>query len=598
MSTYAAPLRDMQFVLKELVDLESIARLPGCEEVSADLVDAVLEEAGKFAAGVLDPLNRAGDKIGAKWSAEGVTSVPGFKEAYGQFVEAGWAAVGGEPEFGGQGLPHVLSQQLSEMWNSANMSFCLCPMLTTGAMTAIRRHGSDALRATYVPKLVSGEWTGTMNLTEPQAGSDLSAVRTRAVPEGDHYRIKGTKIFITWGEHDMVDNIVHLVLARTPDAPEGVKGISLFIVPKFLVNADGSLGARNDVKCVSIEHKLGIHGSPTCVMAYGDNDGAIGYLVGEENRGLEYMFTMMNFARLEVGVEGIAMAERAYQHALDYARQRVQGREIGVKSGDRVSIIHHPDVRRMLMTMKAHTEAMRALAAAAAEALDHALSNPDVETKRRGQAVFDLLTPVVKGWCTEQSVEIASLGVQIHGGMGFVEETGAAQYLRDARITPIYEGTTGIQANDLVGRKLAFEKGLTAKAVIAQIKAFDRELAAHGDHPALSVIRRALTAGVSRLEAATDWLLETYPANAKAAVAGAVPYLKLWGVVAGGWQMARAAVVAKHRLDEQSGDHDFYRAKLATARFHAEHILPTAYALEQAIVAGSTSVLALDEASL
>ncbi|MEI7968732.1 MAG: acyl-CoA dehydrogenase [Betaproteobacteria bacterium] len=596
MSVYAAPLRDMQFVLKELVDLDAISRLPGCEEVSADLVDAVLEEAGKFAAGVLDPINRAGDRIGARWSEEGVASAPGFREAYRQFVEAGWAAVGGEPEFGGQGLPHVLSQQLSEMWNAACMSFCLCPMLTTGAMTAIRRHGSDAQRALYVPRLVSGEWTGTMNLTEPQAGSDLSAVRTRATPEGDHWRIKGTKIYITWGEHDMADNIVHLVLARTPDAPEGVKGISLFIVPKFLVNADGSLGARNDVKCVSIEHKLGIHGSPTAVMAYGDGDGAIGFLVGEENRGLEYMFTMMNFARLEVGVEGVALAERAYQHALDYARQRVQGREVGVRAGERVAIIRHPDVRRMLMSMKAHTEAMRALAAAAAEALDHALSSPDADARRSGQAVFDLLTPVVKGWCTEQSIDIASTGVQIHGGMGFVEETGAAQYLRDARITSIYEGTTGIQATDLVGRKVVAEKGMTAKAVIQRMRAIDGHLAAAaGQREEIAVIREALAAGVGHLEAATDWLLDTCSRDAKAGFSGAVPYLKLWGVVAGGWQMARAALLANRRLDDGSQD-GFYRAKLATARFHAEHILPTAYGFRQEVVAGAVSTLALEDA--
>jgi len=596
MSVYAAPLRDMQFVLKELVDLDAISRLPGCEEVSVDLVDAVLEEAGKFAAGVLDPINRAGDRIGARWSEEGVASAPGFREAYRQFVDAGWAAVGGEPEFGGQGLPHVLSQQLSEMWNAACMSFCLCPMLTTGAMTAIRRHGSDAQRALYVPRLVSGEWTGTMNLTESQAGSDLSAVRTRATPEGDHWRIKGTKIYITWGEHDMADNIVHLVLARTPDAPEGVKGISLFIVPKFLVNADGSLGARNDLKCVSIEHKLGIHGSPTAVMAYGDGDGAIGYLVGEENRGLEYMFTMMNFARLEVGVEGVALAERAYQHALEYARQRVQGREIGVRAGDRVAIIRHPDVRRMLMSMKAHTEAMRALAAAAAEALDHALSSPDADARRSGQAVFDLLTPVVKGWCTEQSIDIASTGVQIHGGMGFVEETGAAQYLRDARITSIYEGTTGIQANDLVGRKVVAEKGMTAKAVIQRMRAIDAHLAeAAGQREEIAVIRQALAAGVGHLEAATDWLLDTCSRDSKAGFSGAVPYLKLWGVVAGGWQMARAALIASRRLDDGSED-SFYRAKLATARFHAEHILPTAYGFRQEVVAGAASTLALEDA--
>ena len=596
MTVYAAPLRDMQFVLKELVDLESIARLPGCEEVSADLVDAVLEEAGKFAAGVLDPLNKPGDRTGARWSPEGVTSAPGFREAYDQFVQAGWPAVAGDPDFGGQGLPHVLSQQLSEMWNAACMSFCLCPMLTTGAMTAIHRHGSDAQRALYVPRLVSGEWTGTMNLTEPQAGSDLSAVRTRAVPEGDHYRIKGTKIFITWGEHDMADNIVHLVLARTPDAPEGVKGISLFIVPKFLVNGDGSLGARNDVRCVSIEHKLGIHGSPTAVMAYGDQEGAIGYLVGEENRGLEYMFTMMNFARLEVGVEGVAIAQRATQHAVAYARQRIQGRDVGVRTGDRVPIIRHPDVRRMLLSMKAHTEAMRALAAAAAEALDHALANPDAQARREAQSVFDLLTPVVKGWCTEQSIEVASTGVQVHGGMGFVEETGAAQYLRDARITSIYEGTTAIQANDLVGRKLAFEKGATARVLIGRMKALDAQLAAHADHPGLAVMRRALAAGVADLEAATDWLLETYPTEPRAVFAGSVPYLKLWGVVAGGWQMVRAALVAKHRLDEGAEDHDFYRAKMATARFHAEHILPTAHGFRAEVTGGATSVLGLEEA--
>ncbi|MBI1397641.1 MAG: acyl-CoA dehydrogenase [Betaproteobacteria bacterium] len=596
MSTYSAPLRDMQFVLKELVDLEAIGRLPGCEELGADLVDAVLEEAGKFATGVLDPLNVPGDRTGAKWSDGTVTSVPGFRQAYGQFVEAGWAAVGGDPDFGGQGLPHVLSQQLSEMWNSACMSFCLCPMLTSGAMLAIKRHGSDEQKQRFVPKLVSGEWTGTMNLTEPQAGSDLSAVRTRAVPEGDHYRIKGTKIFITWGEHDMTENIVHLVLARTPDAPEGVKGISLFIVPKFLVNEDGTLGARNDVRCVSIEHKLGIHGSPTAVMAYGDGDGAIGYLVGEENRGLEYMFTMMNFARLEVGIEGIAIAERAYQHALDYAKQRVQGREPGVRSGDRVTIIHHPDVRRMLMMMKSQVEAMRALAGCAAEALDHALANPDPDTRRFGQALFDLLTPVVKGWSTEQSIEIASTGVQIHGGMGFVEETGAAQYLRDARITSIYEGTTGIQANDLVGRKLALEKGATARALIVRMRAFDAELGQFPDHPALASIRASLADGVKLLDEATAWLLEAYGTDVKTALAGAVPYLKLWGVVAGGWQMARAALIAKRRLDEDAGDHDFYRAKLATARFFAEHVLPRAHGYRTAIVAGATSTLALDEA--
>jgi acyl-CoA dehydrogenase len=594
MSTYAAPIRDMKFVINELVGLDQISALPGCDEVTPDLVDAVLEEAGKFAAGVLDPLNRTGDRTGARLDNNVVTAAPGFKEAFRQFSAGGWTGLNCDPQFGGQGLPHIISAQTSEMWNSANMSFCLCPMLTAGVVAALMRHGSDQQKALYLPNLISGKWTGTMNLTEPQAGSDLAAVRTRAVPEGDHYRLHGTKIFITWGEHDMAENIIHMVLARTPDAPEGVKGISLFVVPKFLVNRDGSLGKRNDVKCVSIEHKLGIHGSPTCVMAYGDADGAIGHLVGEENRGLEFMFTMMNFARLEVGIEGVAIAERAYQHALEYARTRVQGQEIGVKGGDRVTIIHHPDVRRMLMSMKAQTEAMRAFATLVSAYLDNALLHPDKTERARNQALFDLLTPVVKGWCTEQCIEIASIGVQVYGGMGFVEETGAAQYLRDARITTIYEGTTGIQANDLIGRKIAYEKGATIKLMIAEMRALDGDLA-KVTHPGIAVIRRSLSEGVAALTEATDWLLATFPHNMKAAAAGAVPFLKLFGVVAGGWQLARAALIAKRRLDEGAEDYDFYRAKIGTARFYAEHVLPLAQSCKQEIVNGSTSVLALEE---
>ncbi|MGH8679625.1 MAG: acyl-CoA dehydrogenase, partial [Burkholderiales bacterium] len=421
------------------------------------------------------------------------------------------------------------------------------------------------------------------------------AVRARAVPEGDHYRIIGTKIFITWGEHDMADNIIHMVLARTPDAPEGVKGISLFVVPKFLVGQDGSIGERNDVKCVSIEHKLGIHASPTCVMAYGDKDGAIGYLVGEENRGLEYMFTMMNFARLEVGIEGVAISDRAYQHALEYAKTRVQGRETGIKSSERVTIIHHPDVRRMLMSMKAQTEAMRALATLASAHLDQALKHPDKAERMKHQALFDLLTPVVKGWCTELSIEIASTGIQVHGGMGFVEETGAAQYLRDTRITTIYEGTTAIQANDLIGRKIAFEKGVTAKALIAQMCELDKALA-KVKHPGLAAIRTGLAEGVQALSDATDWLLATYPKDMKAAGAGAVPYLKLFGTVAGGWQMAKAALIAKQRMDAGAQDFDFYRAKIASARFYAEHVVPHALAYKAGVVNGAASTLALEEA--
>ena len=595
MSIYTAPVRDMKFVVNELMGLGQISALPGCEEVTTDLLDSVLEEAGKFATGVLDPLNRGGDKVGSKLSGNEVTTAPGFKEAFQQFSAGGWTGLNCDPQYGGQGLPHIISAQTSEIWNSANMAFCLCPMLTAGVVAALMRHGSDLQKDTFLPYLVSGKWTGTMNLTEPQAGSDLSAVRARAVPEGEHYRIHGTKIFITWGEHDVAQNIIHMVLARTPDAPEGVKGISLFVVPKFLVNADGSLGKRNDVKCVSLEHKLGIHGSPTCVMAYGDGEGAIGYLVGEENRGLEYMFTMMNFARLEVGIEGVAIAERAYQHALHYAKSRVQGREIGVKSGERVSIIHHPDVRRMLMSMKAQTEAMRALASLASTYLDLALRHPDRAERDKNQALFDLLTPVVKGWCTEQSIEIASTGVQIHGGMGFIEETGAAQYLRDARITTIYEGTTGIQANDLLGRKVAYEKGATIKLMLSQMRSVDADLA-KAAHPALDVIRVALAQGVAELAEATDWLLDTFPGNMKAASAGAVPFLKLFGTVAGGWQMARAALIAKNNLDGNIGDTDFYRAKIATARFYAEHVLPLAGAFRRQIVDGSKSVLALEEA--
>ncbi|MBY0267480.1 MAG: acyl-CoA dehydrogenase [Burkholderiales bacterium] len=586
MSTYTAPLKDMQFAITAFAGLDGVAALPGCEEVNAELVEAVLTEAGKFAQGVLDPLNRVGDTQGARWQ-DGVVSAPdGFKEAYRQFTEAGWNSLGAATEYGGQGLPHCLSMPLQEMWNSANMAFCLCPMLTTGVQEALSHHGSKALRDTYLPKLVSGEWTGTMNLTEPQAGSDLSAVRASATPEGDHYRIKGTKIFITWGEHDMAANIVHLVLARLPDAPEGVKGISLFVVPKFLLNADGSPGARNDIRCVSIEHKMGIHGSPTCVLAYGDGPGAIGYLVGEPNRGLEYMFTMMNHARLGVGMEGIALAERAYQHALEYARTRVQGRAIGQKSGDRVTIIHHPDVRRMLLTMKAQTEAMRALGYYAAGELDRAKRHPDTAERARHQALLDLLTPVVKGWCTEVAVEIASLGVQVHGGMGFIEETGAAQYLRDARISTIYEGTTGIQANDLIGRKVGAEKGVTAFALIAEMRKLDGGLAGSQ--------RAAFTTAVTALERATQWLVDHYRAKPEAAAAVAVPYLKLFGTVAGGWLMARASLLAAKQLKEPGADQAFLEAKQATARFYLEHLLAQAAAYADTVTEGADAVLALD----
>ncbi|MBM3343624.1 MAG: acyl-CoA dehydrogenase [Betaproteobacteria bacterium] len=594
MSSYIAPLKDMTFVINEFADLDAVSKLPGCEEVNAELVDAVLGEAAKFAQEVLEPLNRSGDQEGAKLANHVVTSPGGFKQAYQQFREAGWNGLAGAAAHGGQGLPHIIANPVQEMWNSSNMAFCLCPMLTSGVMEAMAHHAGAEQAARYLPKLISGEWCGTMNLTEPQAGSDLAAVRTKAVPSGtngDHYKISGTKIFITWGEHDMAQNIVHLVLARLPDAPEGVKGISLFIVPKFLVNVDGTLGARNDVKCVSIEHKLGIHASPTCVMQYGDAGGAVGYLVGEPNRGLEYMFTMMNHARLGVGLEGVAIAERAYQHALEYAKTRVQGREVGQRGGDRVTIIHHPDVRRMLLEMKAQIEAMRALAYFSAATLDKAKRHPDAGEKRRNQALLDLLTPIVKAWCTEQCVEIASTGVQIHGGMGFVEETGAAQYLRDARITTIYEGTTGIQANDLVGRKVGYEKGASAFAVIAEMRKTAAAINALGGD--LASIAKSLAAAIDVLDEATRWIVDSFPKNPNAVLAVAVPYLKLFGTVGGGWMMARAAVVARKKRAEPGADAAFYEAKLVTARFYAEHVLPKAAAYAQTVVGGADSVLAL-----
>ena len=583
---YRAPVKDFRFVLDELLQVQSLAGSQGLADYSPELAESVLSEAARFSETVLEPINQSGDREGAKWTPDGVLTAKGFKDAYRQFVEGGWPQLGADPDFGGQPMPHALVIAAQEMWASANLSFKLCPMLTQGAVEALHLNGLAAQKQKYLPRMVSGEWTGTMVLTEPHAGSDLGLVRTRAVPEGDHYRLFGQKIFITWGDHDLTPNTIHMVLGRIEGAPAGVKGISLFVVPKLLVNDDGSLGERNEVRCVSIEHKLGMHASPTCVLAFGDQKGAVGYLVGEPNRGLEYMFIMMNAARLSVGVEGYAMAERAFQRAADWARTRVQGQG--------KAIIQHPDVKRMLLTMKSGTEAMRALGMYAAFQLDLAAHHADEAGRAAAQRRADLLIPVVKAWSTEFGNELTATGVQVHGGMGFVEETGAAQHLRDARITPIYEGTTGIQANDLIGRKLAAEKGMTARAVIAEMRAFDKDLAGSND-PALGVIRRALSEGVTALSEATDWLLETYPYNVKAASAGAVPYLKLWGTVAGGWQLARGALVSKRRLDEGSDDFDFYRGKIATARFFAEHILPLAQAYRQAIVNGSASVLALEE---
>ena len=588
MAEYIAPLRDMRFVIKELAGLDTVTSLPGCEEVTPDLVDAVLDEAGKFATGVLSPLNVPGDRIGCKLDDGVVTTPPGFKAAYKQFQEAGWPGLGGDIEFGGQGLPHLVSGLVSEIWNGANMSFCLCPMLTTGVVNAVLRHGSEQQKKTYLEKLVSGAWTGTMNLTEPQAGSDLSAVRTRAVPEGDYYRVHGTKIFITYGDHDMTDNIVHLVLARLPDAPAGVKGISMFLVPKFLVNADGSLGARNDAHCVSIEHKLGIHASPTCVMAYGDNGGAVGYLLGEANRGLEYMFIMMNEARLGVGLQGIALGERAYQQALAFARERKQGRD-ALTGEALVTLDHHPDIRRMLMLMKCRVEANRAMTYYTSGLLDRAHAATDADEKKRQLYLAEFMIPIVKGGGTEMGIEVTSLGIQIHGGMGFIEETGAAQHWRDSRITTIYEGTTGIQANDLLFRKLMRDQGATAKVVFGEVYATAKALGASGK-PELQAIGQRLGIALKAWTEATEWLA----ANAKTGLSGvltaAVPYLHLAVTVCGGWFMGKAALAAAGYLEKGEGDQAFYRAKIATARFYADQLLPQAISYGETVRAGDAAL--------
>jgi alkylation response protein AidB-like acyl-CoA dehydrogenase len=593
MQEYQAPLADMKFVLRELVDLELLTQLPGFGEMTLDVADAVLEEAAKFAAGVLSPLNRSGDLEGARWQEGQVLTAGGWKQAYTRFTGDGWNSLSCPAELGGQNLPRALSALIEEMWNSANMAFALCPMLTRGAIDAIELRGSEAQKGTYLPKMVSGEWTGTMNLTEPQAGSDLSAVRTRAVPDGDgRYRLTGQKIFITYGEHDLTGNIIHMVLGRTAGAPEGVKGISLFLVPKFLVNADGSPGKRNDVHCVSIEHKLGIHASPTCVLAYGQNGGAIGELIGEENRGLEYMFIMMNAARYSVGLEGVGLSERAYQTALAYARERIQSTEAGARGGSRVPIVRHPDVRRMLLLMKSQTEAMRALSSVVAVSLDAARLHPRAEERERHQVFADLMIPVIKGWCTENSVDIASLGVQVHGGMGFVEETGAAQFLRDARITPIYEGTTGIQANDLIGRKLARDGGRAVQTVIDQMRALRGELAAVPD---LTAAAAAFSGGIDALERAIRYVVENYATDIRGVSVGAVPMLKLFGIVTGGWQLLRSALISHRRLAAPATDGaeaGFHEAKIVTARFYADHVLPQAPGLSHSIVHGAAGALA------
>ena len=591
--SYIAPVQDMLFDIKHLANIDQVAQIPGFEDAGYDTAAAVLEECAKFNQDVLAPLNWEGDKNPSYWKDKTVTTTPGFKEAFKQYAEGGWQGLQHPADFGGQGLPKTIGAACGEMLNSANMSFALCPLLTDGAIEALLTAGSDQLKTTYLEKLISGQWTGTMNLTEPQAGSDLALVRTKAEPQPDgSYKIFGTKIFITYGEHDMAENIVHLVLARVAGAPEGVKGISLFVVPKFMVKPDGSLGERNDAWCVSIEHKMGIKASPTAVLQFGDNGGAVGYLVGEENRGLEYMFIMMNAARYAVGVQGIAIAERAYQKAVQYARDRVQSRPVDGSVAGPAPIIHHADVRRMLMTMRASTEACRALALTAAAAYDAAHHHPDADVRKENATFYEFMVPLVKGYSTEQSLEVTSLGVQVHGGMGFIEETGAAQYYRDAKILTIYEGTTAIQANDLVGRKTARDGGQTALALAQRVAATEAELTVQGGNAALAVAKR-LTAARLAFEDVVKFIAANTRANPNAAFAGSVPYLMLAGNLMAGWQMARALLVAEAAL--AGGDCGefgpaFMQAKVTTARFYAEHLLARAPSVRDAIVEGADSV--------
>lgn len=582
MHSYSAPLKEMRFVMKELAGLAEVCELPAYADIDVDTVDAVVEEGAKFAAEVLTPLNVSGDRDGTQIDADGVIEAPGFKEAYQQYVEGGWSTMPCDPEFGGVGMPHIASSVVSEMWASANLAFSIGPMLSIGAISALEKHADAQLQAKYLAPMVAGQWTGTMNLTEPQAGSDLAAIRTKAEPQGDHYLISGTKIYISWGDHRMTENIIHLVLARTPDAPKGVKGISMFIVPKYLINEDGICGERNDVVCSSVEHKLGIHASPTCVMNYGEKGGAIGYLVGEENQGLKYMFTMMNNARLHVGIEGVALSESAYQHALRYAKERVQGAPLGQVEAN--TIIKHGDIRRMLLQMRALTEASRAINYCASAALDHG-EKGDTDAYAR----LEFLTPIAKAWATEIAQEVTSLGLQIHGGMGYVEETGAAQYVRDARIITIYEGTTGIQALDLIGRKILRDGGKQLMGVIAEIQETVTALEAH---PNLAAISEELSLALSQWSDASQSIAGRVQGDVDLAGTCSVNYLMLSGTVLGGWLLAQSAMIAEAQM---SSDEHFYTAKLATANFYARHILPRASSYAKAAIADSDLVMGLSE---
>jgi len=590
--TYRAPVKDMLFNMQELAGLQALTEMTAFADFGIDTAQAVLEECAKLNQDVIAPLNWAGDQNPSYFKDGKVFTTPGFKEAFKQFADGGWQGLQHPEAFGGQGLPKTIGAACCEMVNSASISFALCPLLSDGAIEALLTAGSDAQKATYLHKLVSGTWTGTMNLTEPQAGSDLAMVRTRAEPQGDgSYKIFGTKIYITYGEHDMAENIVHLVLARVAGAPEGVKGISLFIVPKFMVNADGSLGARNDAHCVSIEHKLGIKASPTAVIQFGDHGGAVGTLVGQENRGLEYMFIMMNAARYGVGVQGIGIAERSYQQAVAFARGRVQSRPVDGSTPGSATIIHHPDVRRMLMTMRALTEGCRAMASVAASASDVAHHHPDADTRKQNQAFYEFMVPLIKGYCTEMSLEVTDLGVQVHGGMGFIEETGAAQHYRDAKILTIYEGTTAIQANDLVGRKTTRDGGALARAIATQIEATEGLLGERDSAAAKAVLKRLRAAREAYLDVVA-FIAANGKADPNAAYSGSVPYLMLAGNLMAGWQLARALMVAEDKL-AAGEDAPFMAAKIATARFYAEHILSRTGGQRDAICEGADSVTAM-----
>jgi len=593
--SYKAPVKDMLFAMEHLARIDQVAQIPGFEEAGLETAQAVLEECARFNEEVVAPLNVVGDLQPSTWKDGQVSTTAGFKEAFAQYVQGGWQGLQHPVDAGGQGLPKTIGAACVEMLNSANMSFALCPLLTDGAIEALLTAGSDALKTTYLDKLVSGQWTGTMNLTEPQAGSDLALVRTRAERQGDgSYKVFGTKIFITYGEHDMAENIVHLVLARVAGAPEGVKGISLFVVPKFLVNADGTLGARNDVHCVSIEHKLGIKASPTCVLQYGDHGGATGFLVGEENRGLEYMFIMMNAARYAVGLQGVAIAERAYQQAAAFAKERVQSRPVDGSVAGSATIIHHPDVRRMLMTMRAYTEGCRAMALTAAAAFDAAHAHPDAQVRQDNQAFYEFMVPLIKGYSTEMSQEVTSLGVQVHGGMGFIEETGAAQHYRDAKILTIYEGTTAIQANDLVGRKTARDGGQAARGIASQVEQTEQALKA-GSSAAAQAFARALAQARQDFLAVVDYVVAGSKTAPNDVFAASVPYLMLAGNLVAGWQMGRALLAAEQQLSQGAGDQAFLEAKVTTAHFYATHILVKTSALREEVLHGAAPVMALPQ---